>query len=100
MPNVAASAFKDNLVTSYFANINTFLAAQAQVVSRKFIGVKHRIFRQQVNMVSRRSLIGAGFYSNRTAVAVQLNAYRRSAFNGNIFVAPGYIAGPCRSKFF
>ena len=42
--NVTAAAFKDNLIAGYAANINTFLTAQAQVVSRKFIGVKHGIF--------------------------------------------------------
>ena len=98
MPNVAAAAFKDNLVAGYAANVNAFLTAQAQVVSRKFIGVEHGIFRQQVNMVCR--LAACILYRNFAAIAIQLNAYRRSAFNGNIFVAPGYIAGPCRSKFF
>ena len=100
MPNIAAAAFKDNLIAGYAANINTFLTAQAQVISRKFIGVKHGILRQQVNVFSNRCATTAVFYCNGTIITVKFNAYRRSAFNGNIFVAPGYIAGPCRSKFF
>ena len=98
MPNIAAAAFKDNLIAGYFVNVNALLAAQAQVVSCKFISIQHGILRQQVNMVCR--LAACILYRNFAAIAIQLNAYRRSAFNGNIFVAPGYIAGPCRNKFF
>ena len=98
--NVTAAAFKDYLIAGYAANINTFLTAQAQVISRKFIGVKYGIFRQQVNVFSNRCATTAVFYCNVTIITVKFNAYRRGAFNSNFLIAPGYISGPCRSKFF
>ena len=102
MPNIAAAAFKVNTIADNFIYVQTFLSAQAQVVSSKFISVKYGILRQQVNVVSSYAIFA--LYCNHTgcftiAVLIKLNTYRGSAFNGNCRIAPNNVARSCGSKF-